>query len=198
VWAPYLLLLAKAMILPFVCGAMIKLIGGWYAGQDPSIGELLRAVGRKWWVLLASWVLVHLLEGVAAIACFLPSVLVMALFICTAPAAVAEDLGPIAAMRRASQLARRRFGPTLALGLLSGAVAYLLNQTLGLLPQFLALFIGLASGGWVLLAVGGIATELVVTPLVAITTALLYLDLRVRTEGLDLELQAIDVFDRAR
>ena len=48
-----------------------------------------------------------------------------------------------------------------------------------------------------MLAVGNIAAEIVVMPFVAAATVLLYFDLRVRTEGLDIEMAAGRVFDRA-
>ena len=64
------------------------------------------------------------------------------------------------------------------------------------LPQALAAWVGFEDG-WPLLAVGSIIAQIVVLPFVASATVLLYFDLRVRTEGLDLEMTAIDVFDRA-
>ena len=82
----------------------------------------------------------------------------------------------------------------MGLSLLSGLVAYLFSQALGLLPTVLTLFIGTDGIGWVLLAAGGVLTSLITMPVVAGATVLIYLDLRVRTEGLDLELQAAEVF----
>ena len=57
--------------------------------------------------------------------------------------------------------------------------------------------LGRAGTGWPLLAVGDIAAEVIVVPFVAAATVLLYLDLRVRTEGLDIEMAAGRVLDRA-
>jgi hypothetical protein len=75
-------------------------------------------------------------------------------------------------------------------------VSYLLNTALSALPQGLASVIGL-DRGWPLLALGGIAANLVVVPFTASAFVLLYLDLRVRSEGLDIEMSARDVLDRA-
>ncbi len=194
-WGPLILAVVQAITLPFVCGALIKLISGWYAGRDPSASELLRAVGRRWWALLASWFLVHLLEAFSLVLCVLPVLAVMTWFVVTAPVAVAESLGPIRAMRRSVELTRRRFGPCLGVALLTGVVANLLDQALGLLPDTVALIVGL-DVGWPLLALGGTLSRMITTPLIGAAAALLYLDLRVRTEGLDLELDAIDLFDR--
>ena len=49
--------------------------------------------------------------------------------------------------------------------------------------------------GWLLLGVGQSFASLVTIPVVAATTALLYLDLRLRLEGLDLELDALAAFE---
>jgi hypothetical protein len=50
---------------------------------------------------------------------------------------------------------------------------------------------------WPLVALGGIVGQLVSAPFVAAATTLLYFDLRVRTEGLDIEFGARRAIDRA-
>ena len=64
------------------------------------------------------------------------------------------------------------------------------------LPQALAGWIGFDTA-WPLLGLGAILAQIVVLPFVAATAVLQYFDLRVRTEGLDLEMTAIDLLDRA-
>ncbi|MET0826273.1 MAG: hypothetical protein ABWZ89_07140, partial [Acidimicrobiales bacterium] len=86
---------------------------------------------------------------------------------------------------RASKLAARRFWFVLGFAVLSGLVASTLGQVLGLLPQFLGLLLG-PDLGWIALGVGAIITQMVATTVVGASTALLYLDLRIRQEGLDL------------
>jgi hypothetical protein len=88
-------------------------------------------------------------------------------------------------MARSSALTSRRFWPVLGFALLSGFVASILGQVLGLLPQLLGLVLG-PDIGWVALGVGSIIAQLVGTTVVGASTALLYLDLRIRREGLDL------------
>ena len=48
----------------------------------------------------------------------------------------------------------------------------------------------------VILAAGRAATGLIIVPIVALSTVLCYLDLRIRLEGLDLELAVAERFDR--
>jgi hypothetical protein len=99
-------------------------------------------------------------------------------------------VGPIDAMRRSARLVSRRFWNVLGLALLCWLVEQLFGSAIGLIPTFFSLFMGTEGVGWVLPGVVGILAELVTLPVVAATTVLIYLDLRVRTEGLDLELRA--------
>ena len=193
-WASVILLFGPSLALVFVAAGLARLVGAWHVGRDLSLAELLRGSLPLAWPLLASWLLVHLAEGVGMLLCGLPALAAMTWFLVTAPVIGAEGLGPIEAMRRSARLTSRRFWPVMGLSLLSGLVAYLFSQALGLLPTVLTLFIGTDGIGWVLLAAGGVLTSLITMPVVAGATVLIYLDLRVRTEGLDLELQAAEVF----
>jgi hypothetical protein len=121
----------------------------------------------------------------------------MTWFLVTAPVIGAERLGPIKAMRRSARLVSRRFWPVMGLTLLSGIVAALFGYAIGLVPTTLSLFVGTDGYGWLLTAAAAILTSLITMPIVAATTVLIYLDLRVRTEGLDLELDAIEAFPAA-
>ena len=152
-------------------------------------------VGRRAWPLLASFVLVKLAELGGAFACYLGIPFVMTLFLVVAPVIAVEGEGPVGAMGRSVRLVRPRYFPSMGIALLMALVSTLLGFALSALPQALAAWIGLERG-WPLLALGGIASELIVLPFVAASTVLLYLDLRVRTEGFDIEMAAMDVLDR--
>jgi hypothetical protein len=102
---------------------------------------------------------------------------------------VVERLGPVAALQRSATLLRSRFFPTLGVILLALLVGSLVEYALGLLWAAGGFAVGLERGGWVLTAAGGIAAGLVVQPFQALVCALLYLDARVRREGLDLEIR---------
>jgi hypothetical protein len=185
-----------ALVLVFVAAALGHLVVSWTVGRDPSAGEMAAVAARRWWALLASFVVVHLAEGLGLLACGIGLLFVMPMFAAVAPVIGAEGTGPLAAVSRSWRLARARYWPTLGLVLIMGVVATILSTALSALPQGLATLAG-ADGGWVLLVVGAIVSEVVVVPFVAAATVLLYLDLRVRTEGLDIELGAIELFDRA-
>jgi hypothetical protein len=193
--------IVPGLALVAVAAVIARMVGGWMVGYDAKAGELLRTVGRRWWALLASYLLVHLAEvfvvpGLLFLPLLAAPALIMAVFVATAPIIGAEDVGPIDAMRRSWRLVMRRFWPVLGISVLIGVVSTLLSNALGGLPQVLALLIGL-DVAWPLLAVGTIVGAVLTTPFVAAATVLLYLDLRVRNEGLDLELTARELIDDA-
>jgi hypothetical protein len=190
-------LMGMSISLPFVCAATTALVLARHRGHDPSLGELVGIVVRKAPILLVAWVLVHIAQVFGLFLCGVGALAAMTLFLVTAPAVVAEDLGPVAAMRRSARLARRRFWPTLGVALLTGLVASLFDQALSSAPVLLAVVVGTEGAGWLLLGAGGVMSSIVTTPVVAAATTLYYLDLRVRTEGLDLELEAAAVLEPA-
>jgi hypothetical protein len=193
-WAQITLLFGPSLALVFVAAGIVRLVGAWHVGRDLSIGALLRGSVPLAWPLLGSWFLVHVAELLGLLACGVPALAVMTWFLVTAPVVGAERLGPIKAMRRSARLVARRFWPVLGLTLLAGIVATLFGYALGLVPTTVSLLVGTGGIGWIVTAASGILTALITMPIVAGTTVLIYLDLRVRTEGLDLELDAAEVF----
>jgi hypothetical protein len=185
------------LALVFVAAALARLVSAWYVGHDLTLGELVRGTLGRAWPLVASCVLVHALEGVSVLGFGVLPLAVMTWFLVTAPVIGAEGLGPIAAMRRSARLVSRRFWMVLGLALLSVLVETLVETAIGLLPTFLSFLLGTDGIGWVLPAAVAILTTLITMPVVAGITVLIYVDLRVRTEGLDLELDAVDAFPPA-
>lgn len=196
VLAAILVWVVPALALMFVAAAIARLVGAWSAGHDMGAGDLLRTVGRKWWTLIAAFVVVHLAEAASLLGCYIGIIFVMPLFAVTAPVVGAEGLGPMRAIRRSANLASRRYWPALLVSWLIGITAFLLTSALGGLPQLLVAWFG-AELAWPLLAAGNILGAVISTPFVAAATVLLYLDLRIRTEGLDLEMSARELLDGA-
>jgi hypothetical protein len=179
-------------LLPVLTGAIAWLVASWYGGSRPELADVARATAPRVPALLVGWLLVHLIEVVAAVASFfllgLAAVPVMAFLLLTAPVIVVEGLGPIAAIRRSIRLARRHFLMLLGVALLSALVENVV---------FFA-FVGLSglvagySWGWMVAAVLAAVGTLASKPIVAGATALAYIDSRIRVEGLDLELAAAE------
>jgi hypothetical protein len=165
--------------------AIAYTVAAWYSGRRPAPAESLREVGRRWPALVGAWFMVHLLETVAFLGVVVGAILVMALLVVTVPAMVVEDLGPIAGIRRSARLVRPRFGYVLGVTVLSGVLAWMIGHALGAVPQLLGLALG-PDTGWVFLGIGSIVADVVASSVTAATAVLVYLDLRIRQEGLDL------------
>ena len=189
-------LVIPAIALVCVAAAIAHLVSQWIVGRDASAGEMLGVVGRRLWPLLGSFVLVKFLEGLGAVVCYLGIVFVMPLFVPVAPIIAVEGEGPVSSITRSFRLIRSLYFRVMGLALLMALVSLLLGTALSALPQVLAAEVGFERG-WPLLALGSIVSQVIVMPFVAAATVLLYFDLRVRNEGLDLEMTAVDVFDRA-
>ncbi|GAC1313187.1 MAG: hypothetical protein NVSMB12_04510 [Acidimicrobiales bacterium] len=181
--------LVNVLLLPFVGGAIAKVVAASYVGQQVGPGEAMRAMSRRAPALFAAWWLWHPIEVVGLVCCVFPGVAWMTMFVMVAPAIVTEQLGPWAGLRRSWRLARRRFWGTMGMALLAGLLGWVLGQVLNGVPSAIGLAIGL-HWGWLLLALGGALSALIVTPIAAITATLLYFDARIRTEGFDLEVLA--------
>jgi hypothetical protein len=190
VWA---LALLQLFILPFVGGALGPVIASWYTGRVVTAGGALRAVLRRTPALVVAFVVIHLAEFGAALTLIFPGIMLMTLWVVTAPAIVIEGLGPFAGMARSSRLTRRRYWPCMGVALSIFVVNLVLSAGLGALSLLLLEF----KWGWIADVMVGSGAALVTTVLATAGAVLLYLDLRIRTEGLDIELEADSSFDRA-
>ncbi|HWH35688.1 MAG TPA: hypothetical protein VNT56_10280, partial [Acidimicrobiales bacterium] len=215
-WVTVVVTLVSLLVVPFVAGAVSQVVSASYLGRRLPAGPALAATLRRFWALLGGWLVCHLpalATGVLAIAVLLAGpglgtlaigaafgllvagpalVAVSALSVAVAPAIVVEGLGPVSGVRRSWSLVRRRFWAVLGISLLAGLITTLVAGALGFVPSVAALVLGLEYG-WIVLAAGGILASLVSEPIVAIAATLIYFDLRIRTEGFDLQIIASEL-----
>ncbi|MCB1260030.1 MAG: hypothetical protein KDB33_06520 [Acidimicrobiales bacterium] len=197
----------------YLVGAgMARVVSAWYADGDIGPGEALRSVWKATPTLLGLWVIQLPVAIVLYLLSFcligLPLLIAWSFWLqFTAPIAVIEKVGPITALRRSWRLSvSRNPGADLGRGmriigisLLVVVVAQAVQLGLGVLAQILsALAFGNDGvGATVALVAAGVVSALVlllVTPFVVGSSILLYLDQRVRNEGLDIELEAASAF----
>jgi hypothetical protein len=191
-WASILLIIASGLVLSLVTGAIAHLMSSWYADRAPTVAEAIKASLRRGPALIGAWFIVHLAEGAAALALVIPALFVMPLFLVAAPAIVIEGLGPWAGVKRSWRLTRVRYGAILGAGILIAIVSTVLTVALSGLSLAFSFF----SFGWIIDVICRGASSLVTEPFVAAAATLVYLDLRVRAEGLDLELGIAEHFHR--
>ena len=191
--AVIVLIVASGLALSLVTGAVAALLRGWHTETSLRATDAVRVALQRAPALIAAWFLVHLIEAAAAVLLIIPALFVMPLLMSTAPIIVFEELGPAAAIRRSWRLGQSRFGAAMGAAMLIGIVSSLLTLALsgiGLAFEFL-------SFGWIIDAIARGASGLVTEPFVAAATTLVYLDIRIRTEGLDLEFDIAERFPHA-
>jgi hypothetical protein len=145
----------------------------------------------------AAAVIVGVIGGIAAlyVTFWLPIMFGLA-----APAVVLERQGPARALGRSWRLVRRSFWRVFWILLLASLIVLIAGSVLRIPFSLVTALVGGSAGffgvagsgsvaGVIIGAVGGIVAGAVTRPISAGVTVLLYLDLRMRKEGLDLALQ---------
>jgi hypothetical protein len=159
-------------------------------GVKADTRESLRVFGNALPSLLVIELLVVPACIVGSLLCTVPGVWLWISWLVTAPALLVEGVRGTAALRRSFELVRPRWWPTFGLAI----VAYLIAEIVRF--AFAILLIGVifasrstTSTGYIVAAgaIGAIGS-VVTTPFIAAVYVILYFDLRVRREGLDLQL----------
>jgi hypothetical protein len=187
----------RLIALSFVTFAVAHLVWAWQRGQAPTAVEAASAALRRSPTILAAWLLVHLCELGAALAFAVPLLFVGPLLFATIPVIAVEGCGAFAGMRRSWRLAAKEVALALGAVVVIAVAALVLTIGLsGLVAVSDTIFDAFDIGGaWVVAVAISLATALVVLPFVGAAATLFYLDLRVRREGLDIELAADRHFD---
>ena len=181
----------------FLVGAVVaRVVAAWYAGSDPGPGRALRDGLQRPGALLGAFALLTAAKALGGLVLCVGALVPVVWLAVTAPALAVEQLPARAAVARSYRLVGRRFMPVLGMVLLVAVVDQLLRVALVLIPWLLAGGLPDAAALVVRVLVVTLA-GLVSVVFVGGAATLLYLDLRVRTEGLDLELEATDAFPRA-
>ncbi|MCP4221944.1 MAG: hypothetical protein GY773_01200 [Actinomycetia bacterium] len=166
--------------------AVSRVVHGWFEGRDPTAIEALAFTVRRMGAILGAFVVIHLLQLLGLILLILPGLAVIVLSSLTSPVLAIEKLGPVESMKRSWELVKRRTGSVIGIILLLGLVQYGVSTAVGTLPQAGALLIG-PDRAWPLIVVANLLTSIILIPVTGATMCLTYLDIRFRTEGLDLE-----------
>jgi hypothetical protein len=115
-----------------------------------------------------------------------------------APALLLENLGVFASLRRSYGLVRGNFWRVVGIGVLTAVIAYIIRQVFSI--PFAVIGLGVTSFNQNSQELSGLVTQVLIAdigtvlagavlfPFTAGVTALLYLDLRMRREGLDVDL----------
>jgi hypothetical protein len=148
-----------------------------------SLGAALRAVAGRTGSLIGVQITSGLMMIIGLILLVVPGVIALIVTAVGIPVVVIEDLGYSKALERSRALVRGRWKPVLGTLLLSWGIAFLLLMG----AAFILGLLNLSE------RVAGLLIDLLIAailPVPAIAMTLLYYDLRVRTEGADLDAMA--------
>jgi hypothetical protein len=182
--------LVRLILVPVTAGVIIYAANEIIKGRNPTIVGALAGTLQRYWGLAG----VALLGGVLLFACILlvtiPFVIWIAVrWLVGAPALLAENLGPVNALGRSWQLVEGRWWRTVGIFLVVVIMTTLASAIMGATGGAI---IGLVPGlsddlRGALVQVTGSLTGALVLPVNYIAVTLMYYDLRVRREGLDLD-----------
>jgi hypothetical protein len=173
--------------------ALGKLVVAWYGDRDLSLREVLGSLVRRLPTLLVAWLVMVVVQGAALAVLLVPALFVIPLFLLVGPVIGIERRGPFSALRRSARLVGRRMGAVIGIWLVSLFVERIVAAALVLAPEIVSELVP-ESVAPLLRASGWAAAQFVTAPVVAGLSVLLYIDLRVRTEGIDLLVEADAVF----
>lgn len=201
--------IAYLIFLPFSLGAVYRAVTDVAQGRAVTIGGVIReTLGRYLpllgligvsFGLLAGWAILTVIvilvaaqrAGFVIFLWVLASV--VAVVYCairwslTVAAMMAEDTGPIRGMRRSWDLVGGSWWRTVGILLILSIMQSIIGGALGLLWGLIVSALLSGDIGTAVGATGSTLLQAVVSPLAAIGVVLLYFDLRVRKEGLDLD-----------
>jgi len=189
-------------LLPISVGAVYRAVTNAALGRPATIGSILRETLARYFPLLGliglgillfiGWIIAETIGFILLIlpgfAVFCGAVYLAVRWSLVVAAMMAEDIGPIRGLGRSWNLVSgswwRTFGILLIVTILQGIITYALYILFGVIA---ALFSTTGDFQAALVQVGGTLLSAVVSPITTIAVTLLYFDLRVRKEGLDLD-----------
>ena len=211
-----LTVLLTFIVQAILAGLLAPIIARGVGGQQISAGDAWRVTRPRLPSLLLATLLVllaglgpllvlGLLVAIAAVAGSPPVVygllvllglvaLVLTIWFSTmlslvTPVVVLENQGPARALARSWRLVNRSFWRVFGITLLAGIIVAIAGGILQLPFSVLGAVSGSGIGATIVIVIGAIAAGTVTRPITAGVTVLLYVDMRMRKEGLDLALR---------
>jgi len=187
----------ESFALFMVASVYAEIVAAWYTGRNLAGRELAWHALKRVPAAGAAW----LLAKVAMVLAAPLTIGILTLFIGTflavvAPILGAEGCGPISAMRRSLQFSSSRLGHVMLTFIVTGLGALIIRTTIRSTPVLILGQFGLTAllPEWLVSGVFEVASGAVSLAFTAAVSVVLYLDLRVRREGIDLTLAMGDLF----
>lgn len=178
---------------PLAQGGVIKVASGVFFEEDIGFGEAIRAIFRNriWLTLIILGIVVGISVLFGFIILILPGIFLTIAFSMAAPAAMLEEGGVWRSLSRSWSLVLKDFWRVLLVFLVMGLITYVVTAVVSA-PISIALTVLLMLGidNLILITVLGFLSNVMgvfTAPIPIIAVTLLFHDLRMRHEGIDLE-----------
>lgn len=179
--------IAWELLAASVCQAIVVLLVFQHMrGKPIRVGDAIRRGISRFVPIVATSCIVTVVVLLGTLLLFIPGIIARTAFSVALPVCIVEGLGPVASMSRSAQLTRFYRGGIFGTFLAVGIVNLIVGGLIGAIfrhPNTAVVF-AIALYVWVV----------VLTSLIAVVTAVMYYDLRVVKEGIDIE-QIAAVFD---
>ena len=177
--------LSLFIVQPLLVAAITRAVAGFHLGETPTAGDVL----EHGLPLLGPVLVVILLYILVVLGGFLllivPGLIFFVRFLFGTSVVVVEGLRGREALRRSWALTKGNGWRVVGIVFVAGLFAAVVGAVIGAIGQAVATNAG--SAAWFVRAVAGSAGAVVTTPFTQAVTVLLYFDLRVRHDGLNLE-----------
>ncbi|HKS44218.1 MAG TPA: hypothetical protein VJT49_03720 [Amycolatopsis sp.] len=189
-------LAVTVLVRTFLTGFMTVVVGKAVLGKPITFGEAMTELKPRLLPLVGVTVLYTLMVTVGSMFCLIPGLWLYALFGLASPALVLEHAGIRQSLNRSRTLVQgawwRVFGilllTTLCAAVISLVIQIPFNLSLGFGAAGTDQLAGMSVGQQLLSGAGEVIAATLVGPFVAGATALLYIDQRMRKEGMDIQL----------
>jgi hypothetical protein len=194
-------LLGGLILLPFSVGAVYRAVTDVALGRPATIGSVLRETLARYWPLLGliglvllmviGWFIAEIIGFVLLVipglAVFCAAVYLAVRWSLAVAAMMAEDVGPIRGLGRSWNLVSGQWWRTFGILLIVWIMQLIITYGLVILFGLIAALVTTGDFQLAVAQVGGTLLSALVSPIATIAITLLYFDLRVRKEGLDLD-----------
>jgi hypothetical protein len=181
-----------------LAGMLTSVMGEAVLGRTPTIRGTWAKVRPRFWALLGAGILGVLLPALGIVACFVGAPFLWGALSFMTPAVVLERAGVFRSIRRSWRLALPDWWRVFGIRLLATVLAYFIQSMIVFPATALAVGSAFATGAaqrgdlgllpLAIISVGGAIGSTITAPFSAGVLALLYIDRRMRAEGLDVTL----------
>jgi hypothetical protein len=185
----------SAIGLVILAGMLTSVMGDAVLGRPTTIGETWAKVRPRFWVLLGAAIVGTLVPAFGLILCLIPGIFLWVAWSFMTPAVVLERVGVGASIRRSYRLAVPDWWRVFGIRLLAWVIEAFIRSIVTIPATIIAVGSVLATHdtelGIIPLAIitlGGIVAGTITAPFSSGVLALLYIDRRMRAEGLDVTL----------